>query len=60
MYLAPDNRHTQRRGGNGSNRSSDASVLFIRQHRKSNQQDRDHRYTRKNQCFRKRIQVSNL
>jgi len=58
IFLAPDNRHTQRRGGNGSNRSSNAPVLFIWQHRKFNQQDRNHGNTGKNQRLRKRIQVS--
>lgn len=58
IFLAPDNRHTQRRGGNGSNRSPHAPVLLIRQHRKSDQQDRNHGHTGKNQRLRKRIQVS--
>lgn len=57
ISLAHNNRNTQRRGGDGSDRSPDAPVLFVRQHRKSHQQDRDHGNTRKNQRFGKRIQV---
>lgn len=56
-FTAHNNRHTQRRGGHWGDRSSHASILFVRQHREPNQQNRDHWSCGQNKRFRKRVQV---
>lgn len=49
--------HTQRRGGDRSDRSQDATVLFVREHGESDKQDRNHWHTGKNQRLGKCVQV---
>lgn len=57
VSAAHNHRHPQRRGGDGSDRTPDAPVLFVRQHREPDQPHGDHGRAGQNQRLGKRVQV---
>lgn len=58
-YLTENyNWYTQWRSRYWRNWSSYATLLFIREHCKSNESNGDHRPTGENQCFGRRLQVN--
>jgi len=60
VSAAHNHRHPQRRGGDWSDRTPDAPVLFVRQHREPDQPHGDHRRAGQNQRLGKRVQVRSV